>query len=362
MRHLLLACCALALTTPAHSAAFIRLIPFTNTTDLVDTFGGRSYRTAPRAVTGQPFSNGSAPGILATRQQSFQTAANACVYNNVPPAVPVFEIAGLPGDLGLDVALTNQNVIARSLRPGGAGNCYITFQNWAAPLPLSRLNGSLNVNINPTNIFYFGMTWGSVDEYNVLSILPRAPIDPNDPEDVLFAQAADGTIIGQFPTKFVTGAELATAFGVPLYGDYYVEIRADAALGQIRLLTTNLAFEIDGLVAGATNVRNYGCIYAANPGPVAVGSARPTIWSPACANTAPVPVRGTLPAPLNVKTLPGAPGYVYDSVNPVIDYYYNSGGGIRPGGTANQVVPAPAALAMFGFGFAGLFAARRRAR
>lgn len=361
MRHLLLACCALALATPAQSASFIRLVPFSDTADLRDTFGGRSYRTTARTVSGQPFSNGSAPGIAATRQHAMQTSAGTCDYAASAPtgSTPVFEIAGLPGDLGLDAYTTTQSVLGQSRRPGDAGNCYLAFANYNHPVFGQQLFGALNININPNNIFYFGFTWGSMDEYNTLSVLPRSPIDPDDPEDTLFAQAADGSILGAFPTKFVTGAELATAFGVSLYDDYYVEIRSDASLGQIRLLTTNLAFEIDGFAAGAANQRNYGCLYARNPAA--------STWSPACANTA--PTRRRLPAPINVRTLPGAPGYVYDALNPLIDYTYNNGGGIRPGVTQNltdpgqnQVVPAPAALALFGLGFAGLLTARRRAR
>lgn len=366
MRHLLLVCSALALATPAHSAAFIRLIPFTDTLDLRDAFGGRQYRNTTRAITGRPFSNGTAPGIAnsgsGNRQQPFQAAAvtgdpAGCAFQAVSgsPNNPIFQIPGLPGDLGLDAVLTNQNVLGDSRRPGAAGNCYLTFANWNHPVFGRQFTGALNVNFRTGTARYVGLTIGSLDEYNVLSVLPQSVVDPDDPEEPLFAQAADGTIIGAFPTKFVTGAELATAFGVPLYEDYYVEIRSDTFLGQLRLATTNLAFEIDGIAT--STARNISCIYASNP--------QTSTWSAGCADAA--PTRRKLPAPINVRTLPGAPQYVLDANSPFLDYTYNNG--VRPGVTDNisvgdqqQVVPAPAALALFGLGFAGLVTARRRAR
>lgn len=195
------------------------------------------------------------PGTVLTGQGIVSGRAGVTEENFNAPGTPttcvreqtsVVRIGGLPEDSWNLVVGTKQDFgpgnTPYNLAPVNDGSCYLTLGRFA---PVEVVPIEFDPSGSPQNPLYVGFYWGSIDEYNFIQAF-------NDANDVV-------PFLG-FPTPQAagapSGADIAAAFGIPLYSSQYVELRftVEDDIDRIEFTTFDYAFEIDNFAVSGSAV------------------------------------------------------------------------------------------------------------
>lgn len=142
-----------------------------------------------------------------------------------------------PNNLGVDLVggfqdtydLVNDNVVNRRRAPAGDASCYLTLGS-------ARMSDTLEIDFGATSttpLTYFGVYWGSIDEYNHISFFSGGT-----PIDFTGGLGSD-----------LTGDTVAGLMGIAMYTSNWIEFQIDPAdhIDHVVLSTTNYAFELDNI-------------------------------------------------------------------------------------------------------------------
>lgn len=224
VRYLLTAAAAISLAVPAQ-AGVVSLAGVVKP--------GQGLVSGRTPIIEDNFNTDAAPGTCARE------------VSNGPSARPRIRFRGLTGPEG-DFEFTTGSVPNFQLAPAGNSSCYVSVSR-------SSQGGFMEVDFVPSSgaVRYVGFEWGSVDQYNRIQAF-----DPSGNQLTL----TGGTGPGAFSLLTLTGTQLANAFGVPLYGTYYTEIRFTAAEGFafLKFQSDNYAFEADNFAFSTTAIASRG--------------------------------------------------------------------------------------------------------
>lgn len=149
--------------------------------------------------------------------EQFNTDANpgVCVP---PPSIPNTGNPAIPagiqvlGQVNNALAYVTGSVPNRNLAPAANSSCYLT-------LPFRNRIGNTQVNFrrrpSTQTVKYAGFMVGSLDEYNQFGA---------QDEGANLLQIED-YVDSQGRPRQISGQELATRFGIPLYAAYFIEMR-----------------------------------------------------------------------------------------------------------------------------------------
>ena len=164
-----------------------------------------------------------------------------------------------PNNLGVDLVggfqdnydLANDNVLNRRHAPEADASCYLTIGS-------ARLSDTLEIDFGATSstpLTYFGLYWGSIDEYNHIAFFSGGT-----PVDFTGGLGSD-----------LTGDVVAGLMNVALYTSNWVEFQLDPAdhVDHVVLGSTNYAFELDNIAYTLGTQPNQNIAAVPEPGALA---------------------------------------------------------------------------------------------
>lgn len=171
------------------------------------------------------------------------TGANYANFDNLS----LNAAGGTSGGIGVSFTSGNGKAVkgaasglyAAPFLSGGNGGLFGNPANGADTTTyLSTGIGSIKLSL-PSLEKYFGLLWGSVDSYNTLELFN--------------GNTLVGTVTGTDVTSHANGNQGAS-------GTFYVNINSDTAFDNVRLLSSQYAFEIDNVAYGTAAVPEPGTI------------------------------------------------------------------------------------------------------
>jgi hypothetical protein len=186
----------------------------------------QAFVTIVTTPSGQPLvGEGMITARTGVQEERFNnsTSTSTCV----PPGGLGLDLVGVQGDT---YDLANDSVWHRRKAPALDSSCYLT-------VGAARKKDSLELDFagasSATPLTYFGLYWGSIDEYN----------------HIAFFNANGAVDFSGSLGQQLDGNTIASLMGVPLYSSNFVEFNLDPAdhVTYAIISSDNYAFELDNL-------------------------------------------------------------------------------------------------------------------